>query len=151
MKILTRNYWHNWSYLLPAAHATRCQCSSCHNLTQHRYDFIAWSDLWIFLYLTCRMWMFMGLVALIKHFRAFTCNNQFLLARMLLRGHKKRSLGFIEDWLTLFCSSIWLCEVKYRVAQTQLGSFWSLITNQSNNTRENGKVPFVDDRWSKTA
>jgi hypothetical protein len=35
----------------------------------------------------------------------------------------------------------------YRVGQTQLGSFWSLITNQSNNTRENGKVPFVVDRW----
>jgi hypothetical protein len=31
----------------------------------------------------------------------------------------------------------------YRVGQTQLGSFLSLITNQSNNTRENGKVPFV--------
>jgi hypothetical protein len=30
-----------------------------------------------------------------------------------------------------------------RVCQTQLGSFWSLITDQSNNTRENGKVPFV--------
>jgi hypothetical protein len=29
------------------------------------------------------------------------------------------------------------------VGQTQLGSFWSLMTNQSNNTRENGKVPFV--------
>jgi hypothetical protein len=25
--------------------------------------------------------------------------------------------------------------------------FLSLITNQSNNTRENGKVPFVVDRW----
>jgi hypothetical protein len=35
----------------------------------------------------------------------------------------------------------------YRVGQTQLGSFWSSITNQSNNTRENGKVPFVVDRW----
>jgi hypothetical protein len=35
----------------------------------------------------------------------------------------------------------------YRVGQTQLGSFWSLITNQSNNTQENGKVPFVVDRW----
>jgi hypothetical protein len=31
--------------------------------------------------------------------------------------------------------------------QTQLGSFWSIITNQSNNTRQNGKVPFVVDRW----
>jgi hypothetical protein len=30
----------------------------------------------------------------------------------------------------------------YRVGQTQLGSFSSLITNQSNNTRENGKVHF---------
>jgi hypothetical protein len=29
---------------------------------------------------------------------------------------------------------------KYRVGQTQLGSFWSLITNQSNNTWENGIV-----------
>jgi hypothetical protein len=37
--------------------------------------------------------------------------------------------------------------VKYRVGQTQLGSFWSLITNQSNNTQENGKVHFVVDRW----
>jgi hypothetical protein len=37
--------------------------------------------------------------------------------------------------------------VIYSVGQTQLGSFWSLITNQSNNTRENGKVPFVVDRW----
>jgi hypothetical protein len=35
----------------------------------------------------------------------------------------------------------------YRVGQTQLGSFWPLITNQSNNTRENGKVPFVVDIW----
>jgi hypothetical protein len=34
----------------------------------------------------------------------------------------------------------------YRVGQTQLGSFWLLITNQSNNTRDNGKVPFVVDR-----
>jgi hypothetical protein len=34
----------------------------------------------------------------------------------------------------------------YRVGQTQLGSFCSLITNQSNNTGENGKVPFVVDR-----
>jgi hypothetical protein len=34
----------------------------------------------------------------------------------------------------------------YRVGQTQLGSFWPLITNHSNNTRENGKVPFVVDR-----
>jgi hypothetical protein len=34
-----------------------------------------------------------------------------------------------------------------RVRKNQLGSFWSLITNQSNNTRENGKVPFVVDRW----
>jgi hypothetical protein len=33
------------------------------------------------------------------------------------------------------------------VGQTQLGSFLSLTTNQSNNTRENGKVPFVVDRW----
>jgi hypothetical protein len=33
------------------------------------------------------------------------------------------------------------------VGQTQLGSFWSLITNQSNNTRENGKVHFVVDIW----
>jgi hypothetical protein len=31
----------------------------------------------------------------------------------------------------------------YRVGQTQLGSSWSLTTNQSNNTGENGKVPFV--------
>jgi hypothetical protein len=38
----------------------------------------------------------------------------------------------------------------YRVGQTQLGSFWSLITNQCNNTRENGKVPFVVDRWQLT-
>jgi hypothetical protein len=38
-------------------------------------------------------------------------------------------------------------EFLYRVGQTQLGRFWSLITNQSNNTRENGKVPFVVDRW----
>jgi hypothetical protein len=38
-------------------------------------------------------------------------------------------------------------QIKYRVGQTQLGSFWSLITNQSNNTRENGKVPIVVDRW----
>jgi hypothetical protein len=37
--------------------------------------------------------------------------------------------------------------LKYRVGQTQLSSFWSLITSQSNNTRENGKVPFVVDRW----
>jgi hypothetical protein len=35
----------------------------------------------------------------------------------------------------------------YRVGQTQLGNFLSLITNQSNNTRENGKVPFVVDGW----
>jgi hypothetical protein len=33
------------------------------------------------------------------------------------------------------------------VGQTQLGSFLSLITNQSNNTRENGKAPFVVDRF----
>jgi hypothetical protein len=35
----------------------------------------------------------------------------------------------------------------YSVGQTQLGSFSSLITNQSNNTRENGKIPLVVDRW----
>jgi hypothetical protein len=39
--------------------------------------------------------------------------------------------------------------VTYRMGQTQLGSFWSLITNQSNNTRENGKVPVVVDRWQR--
>jgi hypothetical protein len=38
-------------------------------------------------------------------------------------------------------------EVTNRVGRTQLGSFCWLITNQSNNTRENGKVPFVVDRW----
>jgi hypothetical protein len=31
-------------------------------------------------------------------------------------------------------------------AQTQ-AVFLSLITNQSNNTRENGKLPFVVDKW----
>jgi hypothetical protein len=37
------------------------------------------------------------------------------------------------------------------VGQTQLGNFLSSITNQSNNTRENGKVPFVVDRWQRAA
>jgi hypothetical protein len=46
-----------------------------------------------------------------------------------------------------FLTRILEAVVSYRVGQTQLGSFWSLITNQSNNTRENGKVPFVFDRW----
>jgi hypothetical protein len=36
-------------------------------------------------------------------------------------------------------------DMFYRVGQTQLGSFSSFITNQSNNTRENGKVPFVGE------
>jgi hypothetical protein len=49
--------------------------------------------------------------------------------------------------------NVCLCSVSvfsvstYRVGQTQLGRFWSLIANQSNNTRENGEVPFVVDRW----
>jgi hypothetical protein len=30
-----------------------------------------------------------------------------------------------------------------QVGQTQLGSFWSLMTNQSNNTRENGKAAAI--------
>jgi hypothetical protein len=39
---------------------------------------------------------------------------------------------------------------NYRVGQTQLGSFLSLIINQSNNTRENGKVPFGSCHLSTT-
>jgi hypothetical protein len=35
------------------------------------------------------------------------------------------------------------------VGQTQLGSFLSLITNQSNNTRANRKLPFVVGRLQR--
>jgi hypothetical protein len=46
----------------------------------------------------------------------------------------------------LYVGFVWFSQwtdyfAVYRVGQTQLGSFWSLKTNQTNNTRENGKVP----------
>jgi hypothetical protein len=53
--------------------------------------------------------------------------------------------GFLSSTLRVYFPGAQISRptdlVFYRVGQTQLGSFWSLITNQSNNTRENGKVP----------
>jgi hypothetical protein len=43
--------------------------------------------------------------------------------------------------LTGLCSGDVMSWGDIQLCQTQLGSFLSLITNQSNNTRENGKVP----------
>jgi hypothetical protein len=55
-----------------------------------------------------------------------------------------------QDSLSVFrCNLLTSTSFIYRVGQTQLGSIWSLIINQSNYTRENGKVPFVADRWQR--
>jgi hypothetical protein len=65
-------------------------------------------------------------------------NFDAVIIQLMLTHHSKSI-----DWI-ITASKF---HILYRVGQTQLGSFWSLITNPSNNTRENGKVPFVVDRW----
>jgi hypothetical protein len=58
-------------------------------------------------------------------------------------------LSFLCMWHVALWNRLFLFVRFYRVGQTQLGSFWSLITNQSNNTRENGKVPAAIYRQQK--
>jgi hypothetical protein len=82
-------------------------------------------------------------------------SDRFMQYRSHTRSHVRKYKKSMGKWVlgterrNDFFSLVYIIAISlnYRVGQTQLGSFWSLITNQSNNTRENGKVPFVVDRW----